>query len=61
MKVLFDELTTICWQIFLMDFNLHVFWGLKGKFKDDTIKELMSSLRCKSVEVINNPAKKLYF
>lgn len=33
-KILFDELVVVGRPIFLEDFNLHVFWGLKGEIKD---------------------------
>jgi hypothetical protein len=33
-KSLFDELTATCRLIFLEDFNLYVFRGLCGEFKD---------------------------
>jgi len=33
-KILFDELAVVGRPIFLEDFNLHVFWGLKGEIKD---------------------------
>ena len=33
-KALFDELVVIGWLIFLEDFKLYVFRGLRGKFKD---------------------------
>jgi len=42
-KLLFDELAAASRPIFLEDFNLHVFRGLRGKFKD-----LVTSLTTKA-------------
>jgi len=33
-KALFDELVVVGWPVSLDDFNLYVFRGLRGEFKD---------------------------
>ena len=33
-NVLFDELAIVGWSVSLEDFNLYVFHGLQGEFKD---------------------------